>query len=199
MHLLEMLQRFRPSFIKFVKTHHHQYLQGNMVPAYWHWHSQNVAENVHHLTVGSVATQVLPTFLCYWSTKSHISVFCSQYAVIYNYINHIMQSVIFSKWLFVILYCFTFCSFLLWETIMIQMYCCLGNHSPTQGFRGWFESGDKNVSRNICVRALTQLFSFLWDKHVGLHLRGCQFHGVAASLPFHSHVWVMLPLNPHRH
>lgn len=125
--------------------------------------------------VGSVATQVLLTFICYWSTKSNMSVFCSQHAVIYNYINHIMQCVIFSKWLFLILYCFTFCSFLLWETIMIQMYCCLGNHLPTQGFRGWFQSGDKNVSRNICVRALTQLFSFLWDKHVGLHLLGGQF------------------------
>lgn len=145
--------------------------------------------------VGSVATQVLPTFICYWSNKSHISVFCSQYAVIYNCINHIVQSVIFSKWLFVILYCFTFCSFLLWETIMIQMYCCLGNHSPTQGFQGWFQSGDKNVSRNICVRALTQLFSFLWDKHVGLHLLGCQFHRVAVFVPFHSHVWVMLSLS----
>lgn len=78
---------------------------------------------------------------------------------------------------------------------MIQMYCCLGNHSPTQGFQGWFQSGDKNVSRNICVRALTQLFSFLWDKHVGLHLLGCQFHRVAASVPFHSHVWVMLSLS----
>lgn len=145
--------------------------------------------------VGSAATRVLPTFVCYWSTKSHRSVFCSQYAVIYNYINHIMQCVIFSKWLFVILYCFTFCSFLLWETILIQMYCCLGNHSPTQGFRGWFQSGDKNVSRNVCVRAHTQLFSFLWDKHAGLHLLSCQLHRVAASLPFHSRVQVMLAVS----
>lgn len=107
--------------------------------------------------VCSLATHVLLAFICRWSTRnSFLSTADCQLQL--HRSHPVVCNILETD--FVTLWSCTFCCFLLWEIVMIQMYFCLGNHLATQGFLGWFQCAERKkiASRNICARLLHNCF-----------------------------------------